>query len=54
MLFYLFATGTNHLVLEEKKNAKYIASLFDPWIQKLDPGRTRVDCVFFMEQAMSN
>jgi hypothetical protein len=33
--------------LGKKKNAEFIASLFDPWIQKLDPGRTRVDCVFF-------
>jgi hypothetical protein len=35
------------LDLGKKKNVEYIASLFDPWIQKLDPGRPCVDCVFF-------
>jgi Protein of unknown function (DUF 659) len=39
--------GTDHLVDGGKKNATYIASLFDPWVQKLDPRSTRVDCVFF-------
>jgi hypothetical protein len=30
-----------------KKDALYIASQFDPWIKKLDPSHTRMDCVFF-------
>ena len=30
-----------------KKDAVFIASLFDPWVVKLDPLSTRIDCVFF-------
>jgi hypothetical protein len=40
-------TGTNHLLDGKKKNATYVASLFDPWIQKLDPQRLCIDCVCF-------
>ena len=39
--------GTSHLVEGGKKDAAFVASLFDPWVQKLDPQNTRVDCVFF-------
>lgn len=39
--------GTKHLVAGGKKNCSYIADLFDPWVKKLDPTSTRVDCVFF-------
>jgi Protein of unknown function (DUF 659) len=42
-----YTSGTNHLVEGGKKNASFIASLFDPWIQKLDPTSTRIDSVFF-------
>jgi hypothetical protein len=44
--FFFFFQGTKHLVEGSKKNASYIASLFEPWIQKLDPTGVRVDCVF--------
>ena len=47
MLLCVYSTGTDHLVEGGKKNAEYIASLFDPWVVKLDPMSTRVDCVFF-------
>lgn len=43
----LCTTGTDHLVEGGKKNATFIAGLFDPWVVKLDPLSTRVDCVFF-------
>jgi hypothetical protein len=39
--------GTEHLVAGGKKNATYVAGLFDPWVKKLDPLSTRIDCVFF-------
>jgi Protein of unknown function (DUF 659) len=42
-----FKLGTKRLVEGKKKDAAYIASLFDPWVQKLDPRNSRVDCVFF-------
>ena len=29
------------------KNASFIASLFEPWVPKIDPENTRIDCVFF-------
>ena len=48
LLFLLVGvTGTDHLVDGGKKDATFISSLFDPWIQKLDPDSTRIDCVFF-------
>ena len=47
LLWLFFLSGTSHLVDGGKKNASYIASLFDPWITKLDPTSTKVDCVFF-------
>lgn len=48
LCFHCFIfTGTNHLVAGKKKDATFIASLFDPWIEKLDPEGLRVDCVFF-------
>jgi hypothetical protein len=39
--------GTQHLVDGKKKDAAYVASLFDPWVVKLDPANSRIDCVFF-------
>jgi hypothetical protein len=39
--------GTDHLVEGGKKDATFIASLFDPWVLRLDPLSTRIDCVFF-------
>jgi hypothetical protein len=39
--------GTSHLVEGKKKDATFIASLFEPWILKLDPNKSRIDCVFF-------
>jgi hypothetical protein len=47
LAFFLFFLGTNHLVEGGKKNASYIALLFEPWIQKLDPKGACVDCAFF-------
>jgi hypothetical protein len=49
IVLFLFSscTGTDHLVDGGKKNATFIASLFDPWVTKLDPQNTRIDCVFF-------
>ena len=41
------STGTDHLLQGGKKNATYVASLFEPWVQRLDPLNTRIDCVFF-------
>jgi hypothetical protein len=41
------STGTGHLVEGGKKSAPFVASLFEPWVIKLDPLSTRVDCVFF-------
>jgi hypothetical protein len=41
-----FFPGTNHLVEGGKKNASYIASLFEPWIQKLNPTGVCVNFVF--------
>jgi hypothetical protein len=46
-LVLLSFTGTSHLVTGGKKTASYVASLFDPWVVKLDPSSTRIDCVFF-------
>jgi hypothetical protein len=40
-------TGTDHLLDGKKKDATYVASLFDPWIQKLDPQSLCIDCIFF-------
>ena len=40
-------TGTDHLVEGGKKNATFIAGLFAPWVVKLDPLSTHIDCVFF-------
>jgi hypothetical protein len=40
-------TGTDHLEEGGKKDSVFVASLFDPWVKKLDPMSTRVDCVFF-------
>jgi hypothetical protein len=40
-------TGTDHCSEGKKKDATFIASLFEPWIVKLDPAGVRVDCVFF-------
>ena len=45
--FFLYFAGTDHLVDGGKKSATYIASLFDPWVVRLDPRSTRIDCVFF-------
>ena len=45
--FVLSRGGTDHLVDGGKKDASFIASLFDPWVVKLDPLSTRVDSVFF-------
>jgi len=42
-----FSIGTDHLVEGGKKDATFIASLFDPWVLRLDPLSTRIDCVFF-------
>jgi hypothetical protein len=39
--------GTDHLIDGGKKDATFVASLFDPWVTKLDPLSQRVDCVFF-------
>jgi hypothetical protein len=47
VLLSLFHLGTKWLVEGKKKDAAYIASLFDPWVQKLDPCNSRLDCVFF-------
>lgn len=47
LFVFLFWTGTEHLVEGGKKDATYVASLFDPWVAKLDPLSTRIDCVFF-------
>ena len=47
LFYFFFAIRTEQLVDGRKKNAPYIASLFDPWIVKLDPSSTRIDCVFF-------
>jgi hypothetical protein len=56
-LFYLFIAtvapclcfkpGTKQLVEGKKKDAAYIANPFDPWVQKLDPRNSCVDCVFY-------
>jgi hypothetical protein len=43
----LWLLGTDHLTDGNKKDASFIASLFEPWIKKIDPNSTRVDCVFF-------
>ena len=40
-------TGTNHLVEGGKKDATFVAALFEPWVVKLNPKRTRIDCIFF-------
>jgi hypothetical protein len=50
---FLISNGTSHLAQGKKKDATYIASLFEPWISKLDPAGVFIDCVFFMAQAMS-
>jgi hypothetical protein len=42
-----FKPGTKRLAKGKKKDAVFIASLFDPWVQKLDPQNSCVDCVFF-------
>jgi hypothetical protein len=47
VLLSFFHLGTKWLVEGEKKDAAYIASLFDPWVQKLHPRNSRLDCVFF-------
>ena len=44
---FLFVAGTDHLVEGGKKDAEFVAGLFDPWVKKLDPMSTRIDCVFF-------
>jgi hypothetical protein len=44
---FLNFTGTDHLEEGGKKDCVFVASLFDPWVKKLDPLSTRVDCVFF-------
>jgi hypothetical protein len=54
VLFSFFYLGTKWLVEGKKKDAAYLASLFDPWIPNLDPRNSRFDCVFFMEQAAFN
>jgi hypothetical protein len=51
-LFYLPVVvidhpGTSHLVKGKKKDATFVASLFEPWIQKLDPNKSCIDCVFY-------
>ena len=47
-LFFLIKfAGTDHLVEGGKKNPTYVASLFEPWVTKIDPELTRIDCVFF-------
>ena len=30
-----------------KKDCSFVASLFEPWVAKLDPQNTHIDCVFF-------
>jgi hypothetical protein len=43
---FLISKGTSHLVQGKKKDATYIASLFEPWISKLDPAGVFINCVF--------
>jgi hypothetical protein len=47
VLLSFFHLGTKWLVEGGKKDAAYIASLFDPWVQKLDPRNSCLDCGFF-------
>jgi hypothetical protein len=47
LLSFFSRVGTDHLVDGGKKDASFIASLFDPWVVKLDPLSTRIDSVFF-------
>jgi hypothetical protein len=46
-LLFILYIGTDHLVDGGKKNAQFIAGLFDPWVPRLDPISTRIDSVFF-------
>jgi hypothetical protein len=43
---FLISKGTSHLSQGKKKDATYIASLFEPWILKLDPAGVFIDWVF--------
>jgi hypothetical protein len=49
LLFFvpIYPQGTEHLVDGKKKDAAYVSSLFEPWVLKLDPRNSRIDCVFF-------
>jgi hypothetical protein len=41
------ADATDHLKCGGKKDSTYVAQQFLPWMQKLDPQNTLLDCVFF-------
>jgi hypothetical protein len=47
VLFSFIYLGTKWLVEGGKKDAAFIASLFDPRVQKFDPRNSCLDCVFF-------
>jgi hypothetical protein len=47
LLFLKYTQVPTIFVDGGKKNATFIAGLFDRWVTKLDPLGTRVDCVFF-------
>mgnify|MGYP000391209850 CR=1 FL=1 len=38
---------TGHLVKGGKKDARYIAICFKPFMKELDPEETRMDCIFY-------
>jgi hypothetical protein len=39
--------ATSHLEKGVKKDSSYVAAKFMPWMKKLDPEDTFLDCVFF-------